>query len=205
MPTSEQPVRFQLPEEEVPFHWYNAAADDVAPGVPGVLTASHHGQRLGLGDRQAAGVVGKVVIGCAGGGSNLAWLPLPFLGKKFRGEHEVRIIAVEPVVCPTLTRGRIACDHSDSGGRTPLQLMHPLGSAPEATHAIRAAIDEAVIAKEAGENKTILFALSGHGDFDLSAYSRYASGELPDDSVSEEALEAGLATIPDTDFEGEAA
>lgn len=192
-----------------------------------------------------------IVIGCAGGGSNLAGLAFPFLGDKLRHGRDVRLIAVEPSACPTLTRGKIAYDHSDSGGMTPLQRMHTLGNAfvpppvhagglrahsiapliswatelghiealaesqkrcfeagifflrtegvlaaPEATHAIRTAIDEAVRCRETGEEKTILFGLTGHGNFDLSAYQRFAAGTLPDDSVSEEALALGLASIP---------
>jgi tryptophan synthase beta chain len=193
-----------------------------------------------------------VVIGCAGGGSNLAGLAFPFLGEKLNGGRDIRLIAVEPAACPTLTRGRIAYDHSDSGGMTPLQRMHTLGNgfvpppvhagglrahsiapliswtvelghmeavaetqrrafeagvfflrtegvlaAPEATHAIRTAIDEAVRCRDTGEEKTILFGLTGHGNFDLSAYQRFAAGTLPDDSVSEDALAVGLASIPD--------
>jgi tryptophan synthase beta chain len=193
-----------------------------------------------------------IVIGCAGGGSNLAGLAFPFLGGKLREGRDVRLIAVEPSACPTLTRGKIAYDHSDSGGMTPLQRMHTLGNgfvpppvhagglrahsiapliswatelghieaiaesqkrcfeagifflrtegvlaAPEATHAIRSAIDEAVKCRETGEEKTILFGLTGHGNFDLSAYQRFAAGTLPDDSVSEEALAVGLASIPE--------
>jgi tryptophan synthase beta chain len=193
-----------------------------------------------------------IVIGCAGGGSNLAGLAFPFLGGKLREGRDVRLIAVEPSACPTLTRGKIAYDHSDSGGMTPLQRMHTLGNgfvpppvhagglrahsiapliswatelghieaiaesqkrcfeagifflrtegvlaAPEATHAIRTAIDEAVKCRETGEEKTILFGLTGHGNFDLSAYQRFAAGTLPDDSVSEEALAVGLASIPE--------
>jgi tryptophan synthase beta chain len=193
-----------------------------------------------------------IVIGCAGGGSNLAGLAFPFLGDKLAGGRDVRLVAVEPAACPTLTRGRIAYDHSDSGGMTPLQRMHTLGNgfvpppvhagglrahsiapliswvvelghmeavaesqkrafeagvsflraegvlaAPEATHAIRTAIDEAVRCRETGEEKTILFGLTGHGNFDLGAYQRFAAGTLPDDSVSEESLAVGLASIPE--------
>ncbi|TDV47883.1 TrpB-like pyridoxal phosphate-dependent enzyme [Actinophytocola oryzae] len=194
-----------------------------------------------------------IVIGCAGGGSNLAGLAFPFLGEKLAGGRDVQLLAVEPSACPTLTRGRIAYDHSDSGGMTPLQRMHTLGNgfvpppvhagglrahsiapliswvvelgymqavaesqkrafeagvlflraegvlaAPEATHAIRAAVDEAVRCRETGEEKTILFGLTGHGNFDLGAYQRFAAGTLPDDSVSEESLAVGLASIPET-------
>jgi tryptophan synthase beta chain len=192
-----------------------------------------------------------IVIGAAGGGSNLAGLAFPFLGEKLRGGRDVRIVAVEPAACPTLTRGRIAYDHADSGGLTPLYRMHTLGhtfvpppvhagglrahsiaplvswatelghieavaetqtrcfdagvlflreegvlAAPEATHAIRVVIDEAVRCREEGEARTILFGLTGHGNFDLSAYERFAAGTLPDDSLSDEVLAHGLASIP---------
>ncbi|HVK19781.1 MAG TPA: TrpB-like pyridoxal phosphate-dependent enzyme [Actinokineospora sp.] len=192
-----------------------------------------------------------IVVGAAGGGSNLAGLAFPFLREKLRGGPDLRLIAVEPAACPTLTRGRIAYDHADSQGLTPLFRMHTLGHkfvppafhagglrahniaplisravedklmeavsvrqnecfeagvlfartegivpAPESTHAIRGAIDEAIRCREEGTSKAILLGLSGHGDFDLVAYQRYLAGELPDDELSEAALDFGLASIP---------
>jgi tryptophan synthase beta chain len=175
-----------------------------------------------------------VVIGCCGGGSNLAGLAFPFLADKFAG-REVRVVAVEPKACPTLTKGRWGYDFGDSAGMTPLIMMYSLGHdfvpagihagglryhgdaplisalykeklieavavhqnpvfeaailfaraegivpAPESAHAIRVAIDEALEAKNNGETKTILFGLSGHGYFDLSAYDQYLAGKLVD-------------------------
>lgn len=193
-----------------------------------------------------------MVIGCSGGGSNLAGLSFPFLREQLHGGRKVRLIAAEPASCPTLTRGRIAYDYADTGRLTPLFRMHTLGHrfvpppvhagglrahniaplvsrcveeglmeavalrqndcfeagvlfarsegilpAPESTHAIRAAVDEANRCRERGESKAILFGLSGHGNFDLTAYDKYFAGSLPDDALSDEAFEAGLASIPD--------
>ena len=192
-----------------------------------------------------------IVIGAAGGGSNLAGLAFPFLREKLRKDRNVRIIAAEPAACPTLTRGRIAYDHADSARLTPLFRMHTLGHrfvpppvhagglrahniaqlvsvavenglmeaialqqtacfeagvmfarsegilpAPEATHAIRAAINEALRCREEGKTRSILFGLTGHGDFDLSAYEQYLAGRLPDDTLPDSTLESGLASIP---------
>jgi tryptophan synthase beta chain len=193
-----------------------------------------------------------IVIGCAGGGSNLAGLTFPFMREQIRGGRDCRVIAVEPTACPTLTRGRIAYDHSDSAGLTPLVRMHTLGHkfvpppvhagglrahniaplisraveekmmeavarpqiscfdagtlfartegilpAPESTHAICVAIEEARQCAKDGESRAILFGLSGHGDFDLSAYDAYNAQQLPADAVDDDALEAGFASIPD--------
>jgi tryptophan synthase beta chain len=201
---------------------------------------------------EMAGDYPDIVIGCSGGGSNLAGLAFPFLGEQLRGGRKVRIIAVEPIACPTLTRGRIAYDYADTAKLTPLYRMHTLGHkfvpppvhagglrmhgisqlisrtvedglieavampqtrcfqagvqlmraegilpAPEATHAIRVAIDEALRCREAGEARTILFGLSGHGHFDLAAYEEYFAGALPDDALSDDAFERGIASIPD--------
>ncbi|GAA3032167.1 TrpB-like pyridoxal phosphate-dependent enzyme [Actinokineospora globicatena] len=192
-----------------------------------------------------------IVVGAAGGGSNLAGLAFPFLRKKLAGGRDVRLIAVEPAACPTLTRGRIAYDHADSAGLTPLFRMHTLGHkfippavhagglrahniaqvvsravedglmeavavrqndcfeagvlfaraegivpAPESTHAIRGAVNEALRCREEGVGKTILLGLSGHGDFDLVAYQKYLAGTLSDDALSDEALQDGLDSIP---------
>lgn len=191
-----------------------------------------------------------VVIGCVGGGSNFAGISFPFVREKLAGKP-VRIVAVEPAACPTLTRGVYAYDFGDTAQLTPLVKMHTLGHtfvpagihagglryhgaaplvsqlldeglieatavtqrpafeaavqfartegilpAPEASHAIRVAIDEALAAREAGEERTILFNLSGHGFFDLSAYDHYLSGEMQDYEHPQSAIEAALAGLP---------
>jgi tryptophan synthase beta chain len=192
-----------------------------------------------------------VVIGCAGGGSNFAGIAFPFLGKKLRDKRDVRVIAVEPAACPSLTRGRYAFDFGDTGHLTPLVKMHTLGStfippgfhagglryhgmaplvshckelgliearayhqnpcfeagvtfaraegivpAPESTHAVRAAIDEALKAREEGKSPTILFNLSGHGHFDMQAYTDYFAGKLVDQDYDAAALDRSLEQLP---------
>lgn len=192
-----------------------------------------------------------VVIGCAGGGSNLGGLIAPFMQDKLTGKHNPDIVAVEPSSCPSLTRGRYAYDFCDTGKVTPLAKMYTLGSgfmpsanhagglryhgmspilsklyhdgymravaveqtkvfeaatffakyetilpAPESAHAIRAAMDEALKCKETGEEKTILFGLTGTGYFDMSAYSAYKQGVMKDYIPSEEDLERGFANLP---------
>ena len=200
---------------------------------------------------EAADAYPDVVIGCAGGGSNFAGIAFPFLGKKLRDKREVRVIAVEPAACPSLTRGRYAFDFGDTSHLTPLVKMHTLGStfippgfhagglryhgmsplvshckelgliearayhqnpcfeagvtfaraegivpAPESCHAVRAAIDEALKAREEGKSPTILFNLSGHGHFDMQAYTDYFAGKLLDQDYDHAALEASLAQLP---------
>ena len=200
---------------------------------------------------EMAGFWPDVVIGCAGGGSNFGGLSFPFLGKKLRDKKAVRIIAVEPAACPSLTRGKYAYDFGDTGHLTPLVKMHTLGStfippgfhagglryhgmapmvshlkelgliearavkqlpcfeaavqfaraegivaAPEATHAIRAAFDEALRCKAEGKAETILFNLSGHGHFDMQAYTDYFAGKLEDRAYDEAELQAALAALP---------
>ena len=200
---------------------------------------------------EAADAYPDVVIGCAGGGSNFGGIAFPFLGKKLRDKRDVRVIAVEPSACPSLTRGRYAFDFGDTGHLTPLMKMHTLGStfippgfhagglryhgmsalvshckelgliearayhqnpcfeagvmfaraegivpAPESNHAVRAAIDEALKAREEGKSPTILFNLSGHGHFDMQAYLDYFSGKLLDLDYDAAALEASLAQLP---------
>ncbi len=191
-----------------------------------------------------------VIFGCCGGGSNFAGLTFPFLKAKLQG-RPLRIVAVEPTACPTLTRGVYAYDFGDTAGLTPLLKMHTLGHrfippaihagglryhgvaplisalsdqglieaiaypqrsvfeaavtfartegiipAPEAAHAIAATIDEAVRCREAGEEKTLLFNLSGHGHFDLSAYDRYLQGTLEDPVLSSTDVDRGLGHLP---------
>ena len=197
------------------------------------------------------GIRPDVIIGCAGGGSNLGGLIAPFMAKKLKGEEDYRFIAVEPASCPSLTRGRFAYDFGDTGHTTPLMKMYTLGSgfipgsnhagglryhgmnsvlsqlyhdgqleaksyaqtdvfeaatlfaraegtlpAPESSHAIKAAIDEALACKESGEAKTILFGLSGTGYFDLAAYMSYNAGTLTDYIPNDDELAAGMATLP---------
>ena len=197
------------------------------------------------------GVKPDVIIGCAGGGSNLGGLIAPFMGEKLRGEADYRIIAVEPASCPSFTRGRFAYDFCDTGMICPLAKMYTLGSsfipspnhagglrfhgmstilsqlyhdglmeatsveqtsvfaaaeqfarcegilpAPESSHAIRTAIDEALRCKETGEEKTILFGLTGTGYFDLVAYQQYNDGKMNDYIPTDEDLAQGLAALP---------
>lgn len=192
-----------------------------------------------------------VVIGCAGGGSNLGGLTFPFIGERLRGGQPVRVVAAEPAACPTLTRGKLAYDFGDTAGLTPLLQMHTLGHtfvppsfhagglryhgmaplvsaaleadlleavaveqtkcfaagiqfartegivpAPESTHAISVAIAEALRCKEEGRSEAILFGLSGHGHFDLSAYEAHLTGTLRDEAYSQAGLDAALAALP---------
>jgi len=192
-----------------------------------------------------------IVIGCAGGGSNLGGLIAPFMGEKLAGKLDARFIAVEPVSCPTFTRGRYVYDFGDTANITPLLRMQTLGSgfippsghagglryhgmspvlsklyrdghlearaesqiavfdaavrfmkaegilpAPESSHAIKAAIDEALECKRTGEKKLILFGLSGTGYFDMTAYTSYNGGTMEDLVPSDEDLEKGFASIP---------
>ena len=201
------------------------------------------------------GVVPDLIIGCAGGGSNLGGLISPFMGEKLRGERDYRFIAVEPASCPSLTRGRFAYDFCDTGKVCPLAKMYTLGSgfipspshagglryhgmspvlsqlyhdgymearavgqtqvfeaatvfartegilpAPESSHAIRAAIDEALKCRETGEKKNILFGLTGTGYFDMTAYQRFNDGEMDDYVPTDADLERGFAGLPDIGF-----
>ena len=213
-----------------------------------------HQSVIGLETRAALdkyGIQPDIIIGCAGGGSNLGGLISPFAGEMLRGERNYRIIAVEPASCPSLTRGRFVYDFCDTGHVCPLAKMYTLGSefipsanhagglryhgmssvvsqlyhdgyleavsveqtkvfeaaeyfarvegilpAPESSHAIRVAIDEAVKCRETGEAKTIVFGLTGTGYFDMVAYQRYNDGEMVDRIPTDEELEASLATLP---------
>ena len=197
------------------------------------------------------GVKPDIIIGCAGGGSNLGGLIAPFMGQKLRGEADYRIIAIEPASCPSFTRGKFAYDFCDTGMVCPLAKMYTLGSgfipapnhagglryhgmssilsqlyddglmeaqsvtqtqvfqaavdfarvegilpAPESSHAIYAAIQEALRCKETGEEKTILFGLTGTGYFDLVAYQRFNDGQMSDFIPSDADLQPGFAGIP---------
>ena len=204
-------------------------------------------------------VTPDIIIGCAGGGSNLGGLIAPFMGEKLRGEKDYRIIAVEPASCPSFTRGKFAYDFCDTGMICPLAKMYTLGSgfipsanhagglrfhgmsttlsqlyhdgymeatsveqtsvfeaaeqfarvegilpAPESSHAIRVesshairvAIDEALKCKETGEEKTILFGLTGTGYFDMVAYEKFNDGVMDDYIPTDEDLAAGLNSLP---------
>ena len=197
------------------------------------------------------GIKPDIIIGCAGGGSNLGGLISPFMGEKLRGEADYHFIAVEPASCPSLTRGKYVYDFCDTGKVCPMAKMYTLGSgfipsanhagglryhgmssivselydqgliearsveqtsvfeaaeqfarvegilpAPESSHAIRVAIDEALKCKETGEEKTILFGLTGTGYFDMVAYGKYNNGEMSDYIPTDKDLEAGFAGLP---------
>jgi tryptophan synthase beta chain len=192
-----------------------------------------------------------VIVGCTGGGSNFAGIVFPFLGAQLRGGKKVKIVAIEPAACPSLTRGKYAYDFGDTGHLTPLVKMHTLGStfippgfhagglryhgmaplvshikhlglidakayhqtacfeagvffarhegivpAPEANHAVKGAIDEALKCKEEGVSRAILFNLCGHGHFDMQAYMDYFAGKLVDQDYDERELAMALSGLP---------
>ena len=197
------------------------------------------------------GIKPDVIIGCAGGGSNLGGLISPFMGEKLRGEKDYQFIAVEPASCPSFTRGVYAYDYCDTGRVCPLQKMYTLGSgfipapnhagglryhgmsgilselydqgliearsvvqtdvfeaaeafarvegilpAPESSHAIKVAMDEAIKCRETGEEKTILFGLTGTGYFDMYAYEKFNDGKMTDFIPSDEDLKKSFETLP---------
>ena len=197
------------------------------------------------------GIKPDVIIGCAGGGSNLGGLISPFMGEKLRGEKDYQFIAVEPASCPSFTRGVYAYDYCDTGRVCPLQKMYTLGSgfipapnhagglryhgmsgilselydqgliearsvvqtdvfeaaeafarvegilpAPESSHAIKVAMDEAIRCRETGEEKTILFGLTGTGYFDMYAYEKFNDGKMSDFIPSDEDLKKSFETLP---------
>ena len=185
-----------------------------------------HQSIIGLETKTACdkyGIKPDMIIGCAGGGSNLGGLISPFMGEKLRGEADYRIIAVEPASCPSFTRGRYAYDFCDTGRVCPMAKMYTLGHdfipsanhaavfeaaekfarvegilpAPESSHAIRVAIDEALKCRETGEEKTIIFGLTGTGYFDLKAYEAFNNGTMTDYIPTDEDLAKGFASIPD--------
>ena len=200
---------------------------------------------------ELAGDYPDVIVGCTGGGSNFAGIAFPFLGAQLRGGTKVRIVAIEPAACPSLTRGRYAYDFGDTAHLTPLVKMHTLGSvftppgfhagglryhgmaplvshikelglieakayhqravfdagvqfartegilpAPEANHAVKGAIDEAIRCREEGVSRAILFNLCGHGHFDMQAYIDYFAGKLEDRDYDEGELAMALAGLP---------
>ena len=213
-----------------------------------------HQSVIGLESKAALdkyGVKPDIIIGCAGGGSNLGGLISPFMGEKLRGEQDYSIIAVEPASCPSFTRGKFAYDFCDTGMVCPLAKMYTLGSgfipspnhagglryhgmsstlsqlyhdglmeavsveqtkvfeaaeqfarvegilpAPESSHAIRVAIDEALRCRETGEEKTILFGLTGTGYFDMVAYEKFHNGEMIDYIPTDADLQVGFDGIP---------
>ena len=213
-----------------------------------------HQSVIGLESKAALdkyGIKPDIIIGCAGGGSNLGGLISPFMGEKLRGEADYRFIAVEPASCPSFTRGRFAYDYCDTGMVCPLAKMYTLGSnfipsanhagglryhgmsstlsqlyhdglmeavsveqtsvfeaaeyyartegilpAPESSHAIRIALDEALKCKENGEEKTILFGLTGTGYFDMLAYEKFHDGKMSDYIPTDEDLKQGFDGIP---------
>lgn len=213
-----------------------------------------HQSVIGLETKAALDKYGEkadIIIGCAGGGSNLGGLIAPFMGQQLRGEANYKFIAVEPASCPSLTRGKFAYDFCDTGKVCPLAKMYTLGSgfipsanhagglryhgmsstlsqlyhdglmearsveqtevfaaaeefariegilpAPESSHAIRVAIDEALKCKETGEEKTIVFGLTGTGYFDMFAYEKFHDGKMTDYIPSDEELEESFKTLP---------
>ena len=197
------------------------------------------------------GIKPDMIIGCAGGGSNLGGLIAPFVGEKLRGEADYQIVAVEPVSCPSFTRGQYVYDYCDTGMVCPLSKMYTLGSdfipaathagglryhgmnstlsqlyadgimeavavkqtevfaaaeyfariegilpAPESSHAIKVALDEAIRCKETGEEKTIVFGLTGTGYFDMMSYEKFHDGRMADYIPTEDELKAGLRNLP---------
>jgi tryptophan synthase beta chain len=201
------------------------------------------------------GVKPDVIIGCAGGGSNLGGLIAPFMVEKLAGRENYEFIAVEPSSCPTLTRGKYGYDYCDTGKVCPMAKMYTLGSgympasshagglryhgmtstlselydkghmsarsvkqtevfkaaetfarvegilpAPESSHAIKVAIDEALKCKEIGEKKVILFGLTGTGYFDMTAYKAFNDGEMQDYVPTDEEIQKGFATMPNVNL-----
>ncbi len=213
-----------------------------------------HQSIIGLESELAMAELGEypdIVIGCAGGGSNLGGIIAPFMRDKIQKKHNPRIIAVEPKSCPSLTRGKFAYDFCDTGRITPMAKMYTLGCnfipssnhagglryhgmspilsklyhdgymeaisveqtkifeaavqfarletilpAPESAHAIKAAIDEAIKCRESGEEKTILFGLTGTGYFDMTAYASYNEGNISDSIPTDADLEKGFNSLP---------
>lgn len=216
-----------------------------------------HQSIIGLETKSALdkyGIKADMIIGCAGGGSNLGGLISPFAGEILRGEADYQIIAVEPASCPSMTRGSYAYDFCDTGKVCPLAKMYTLGSgfipsanhagglryhgmssivsqlyddgyiearsveqtevfqaaqqfarvegilpAPESSHAIRVAIDEALKCKETGEEKNIVFGLTGTGYFDMVAYEKFNDGEMHDYIPTDEEIAKSLANLPKVD------
>ena len=200
---------------------------------------------------EMAGDYPDILVGCTGGGSNFSGLAFPFIGKKFRDNQNIKVIACEPRSCPSLTKGKYVYDFGDTGHLTPLVKMHTLGSqfippathsgglryhgmapmvshlkelgiieakafgqkecfeagikfanvegivpAPEATHAVKGAMDAAIECKKNGQSKTILFNLCGHGHFDMQAYADYFDNKLAEDVYNEVEVNKALEALP---------
>ncbi len=234
-----------------------ATHDDTRYALGSVLNhVCLHQSVIGLEAKEQLAMVGEypdVVIGCHGGGSNFAGVGFPFVADKANGKN-VRVVALEPASCPTLTRGIYAFDYGDTAKMAPVSKMYTLGHdfmppgihagglryhgasplvsqlvhegvveakavhqlacfeaavlfsrsegiipAPESSHAIRGAIDEALQAKEEGKEKTILFNLSGHGHVDMAAYDDFLGDKLNDYEYPEEAIKESLAHLPKVD------
>ena len=232
-----------------------ASRDDTKYALGSVLNhVLLHQTIIGIEAMQQMALAGDypdVVVGCTGGGSNFAGIAFPFLGEKLRGGADVRLVAVEPAACPSLTKGRFAYDFGDTAHLTPLVKMHTLGStfvppgfhagglryhgmapllshiaelgliearayhqlgcfeagvqfaraegilpAPEAAHAVKGAVDEALKCKQEGVGRCILFNLCGHGHFDMQAYSDYFAGKLVDQEYDPSELAMALAGLP---------
>jgi tryptophan synthase beta chain len=231
-----------------------AGRDDTNYALGSVLNhVMLHQTVIGLECKKQFEILGDypdVIIGCCGGGSNLAGISFPFLKDKIEG-RDLRVVAVEPASCPTLTKGEFRYDFGDTAGLTPLVMMYTLGHdfvppgihagglryhgespivsqlcvdglmearsyqqtaifegaiqfakcegiipAPETAHAVKAAIDEALVCKEEGREKAILFNLSGHGNFDLQAYADFLEGKLVDYEYPEEKIKEALSRLP---------
>ena len=234
-----------------------ASRDDTNYALGSVLNhVLLHQTVIGLEAKQQmerAGEYPDVIYASCGGGSNFGGIAFPFLADKAAGRN-VRLVAVEPASCPTLTRGTYAWDYGDTAGLTPIVKMHTLGHdfvppgihagglryhgesplvsqlyheklleavavpqlatfeagvafarcegivpAPESAHSVRAAMDEALRCKESGEPKVLLFNLSGHGHFDMSAYDRYLAGDLVDYEYPEQAIQEAMSRLPKVD------
>lgn len=232
-----------------------AKSDDTKYALGSVLNhVLMHQTVIGLEAMEQLAMAGDypdIVVGCTGGGSNFAGIAFPFLGAQLRGGRKVRIVAVEPAACPSLTRGKYAYDYGDTAHLTPLVKMHTLGStftppgfhagglryhgmaplvshvqelgliesvsfhqsacfqaglqfartegilpAPEANHAVVAAMREALQCRETGVGKTILFNLCGHGHFDMQAYMDFMAGKLVDLDYDPAELAMALAGLP---------
>ena len=231
-----------------------ATHEDTRDALGSVLNhVCMHQTIIGLEAKEQLKIAGDypdVIIGCHGGGSNFAGIAFPFVSDKANGK-DIRLLAMEPASCPTLTKGVYAFDYGDTAKMAPISKMYTLGHdfmppgihagglryhgasplvsqlvhegvvearavpqtacfeaavlfartesiipAPESSHAIRGAIDEALQAKEEGKEKTILFNLSGHGHVDMAAYDAYFANQLEDYEYPEAAIQESLSHLP---------
>ena len=146
---------------------------------------------------EMAGEYPDIVIGCFGGGSNFGGISFPFMRHTIQEGKKTRFVAAEPASCPKLTRGKFQYDFGDEAGYTPLLPMFTIIPAPESSHAIAAAIREANKCKETGEEKVILFNLSGHGLIDMASYDKYLAGDLVNYTLNDEDIQKNLDEIGD--------